>query len=68
VSDCLETIEEIGIEARDMFLKLGGEEFVRIPCLNDSPHGMAVLEHVARRELSGWVTRESPPKVRPEPV
>lgn len=35
VSDCLETIEEIGEEGRDLFLENGGEEFVLIPCLND---------------------------------
>ncbi len=35
VSDCLETIEEIGEEARDIFLENGGEEFTLIPCLND---------------------------------
>lgn len=36
VSDCLETIEEIGIEAREEFLKHGGEEFTLIPCLNEN--------------------------------
>lgn len=35
VSDCLETIEEIGEEGREIFLEHGGEEFELIPCLND---------------------------------
>lgn len=35
VSDCLETIEEIGVEARESFIKNGGEEFGLVPCLND---------------------------------
>lgn len=35
VADCLETLEEIGIEAKNEFLKRGGEEFKSIPCLND---------------------------------
>jgi len=35
VSDCLETIEEIGMEAKEDFLNAGGEEFHRIICLND---------------------------------
>lgn len=35
VSDCLETIEEIGEEGRDLFLENGGESFTLIPCLND---------------------------------
>ncbi|PCI32413.1 MAG: ferrochelatase [Flavobacteriaceae bacterium] len=34
VSDCLETIEEIGMEAKEDFLEAGGKEFHRIPCLN----------------------------------
>jgi len=55
VSDCLETLEEIAVMARDSFLEAGGEAFVHIPCLNDTPAGMAVIEHVARRELLGWI-------------
>lgn len=37
VSDCLETLEEIAIEGRDIFLKAGGESFTFIPCLNVHP-------------------------------
>ena len=36
VSDCLETLEEIGMEAKDSFLENGGSEFATIPCLNDN--------------------------------
>jgi len=53
--DCIETLDEIGREVRDEFLHAGGEKFAHIPCLNDSPEGMAVIEALARRELSGWV-------------
>jgi ferrochelatase len=35
VSDCLETLEEIGIEARRAFLDAGGTEFRLLPCLNE---------------------------------
>jgi ferrochelatase len=35
VSDCLETLEEIGIEARRAFLEAGGSEFNLLPCLNE---------------------------------
>lgn len=35
VSDCLETLEEIGMEGKDEFLEAGGESFQLIPCLND---------------------------------
>ena len=55
VSDCLETLEEIAEQAGESFLHNGGEKFTHIPCLNDTPEGMAVLEKVVRRELSGWV-------------
>ncbi|MEM7161122.1 MAG: ferrochelatase [Bacteroidota bacterium] len=34
VSDCLETIEEIGMEAKHEFLEAGGEQFTLVPCLN----------------------------------
>ncbi len=37
VSDCLETLEEIGIRGRETFLKAGGEHLELIPCLNDHP-------------------------------
>jgi protoporphyrin/coproporphyrin ferrochelatase len=54
-ADCLETIEEIGIENRDYFLGHGGEKFARIHCLNESEEGMAVIFDLVKRELSGWV-------------
>lgn len=53
-ADCLETIEEIGVENAGYFRENGGEHFARIECLNDSPAGMAVIESLVRRELMGW--------------
>jgi ferrochelatase len=53
-ADCLETLEEIGVENAGYFRAAGGERFAAIPCLNDSPDGMAAIEAVARRELKGW--------------
>jgi ferrochelatase len=55
VADCLETLDEIATEGREQFLHAGGEKFAHIACLNDSAEGMAVIETVARRELSGWI-------------
>ncbi|MDK1388333.1 ferrochelatase [Sinorhizobium sp. 8-89] len=55
VSDCLETLEEIAGQAAESFHHNGGEKFAHIPCLNDSAEGMAVLNHVVRRELEGWL-------------
>ncbi|TCT06904.1 ferrochelatase [Aquabacter spiritensis] len=54
-ADCLETLEEIGGENREIFLHNGGEKFAAIPCLNDTEEGMRVIETVVRRELSGWM-------------
>jgi ferrochelatase len=54
-ADCLETIEEIGVENRDIFLAHGGEKFARIDCLNADENGMAVIRSVVQRELMGWV-------------
>ncbi|MCC3245972.1 ferrochelatase [Methylocystis sp. WRRC1] len=53
-ADCLETIEELGVEIRDLFLEKGGEKFARLPCLNDSEEGMRLLETLAKREVAGW--------------
>lgn len=55
VADCLETLEELGEENREIFQHNGGEKFAYLPCLNDSPEGQRVLEHVVTRELAGWI-------------
>ncbi len=52
--DCIETLEEIGMENAAIFREHGGEHFAAIPCLNDSDTGMAMIEGLVRRELQGW--------------
>ncbi|MEP6941877.1 MAG: ferrochelatase [Betaproteobacteria bacterium] len=59
VSDCLETLEEIGQEAKTAFLGAGGKEFHAIPCLNERPDWIAALADLALRNLQGWL--EPPP-------
>ena len=54
-ADCLETLEEIGMENAEIFKRAGGENFAAIPCLNDSAPGMAVIRDVVIRELKGWI-------------
>jgi protoporphyrin/coproporphyrin ferrochelatase len=54
-ADCLETLEEIAVENAHVFKRYGGENFVAIPCLNDSEAGMLMLRQLATRELKGWV-------------
>jgi ferrochelatase len=53
-ADCLETIEEIGMEVRDAFLHAGGKEFHRIACLNASPAWIAALGEIVAQNLQGW--------------
>jgi ferrochelatase len=55
VADCLETLEEIGIEGRRTFLDAGGKEFHAIPCLNEHPAWIAALADIAWRQLQGWL-------------
>jgi ferrochelatase len=51
-ADCLETIEEISGEGKEIFLGAGGESFSQIPCLNDHP---VYIDFLAKR-VQGWLT------------
>jgi ferrochelatase len=53
-ADCLETLEELAIRGRETFLAAGGTHFAYLPCLNDSPPGLAMLRALLARELEGW--------------
>jgi ferrochelatase len=48
VSDCLETLEEIAITARDAFIAAGGKELRVIPCLNEAPEWIEAVAAIAR--------------------
>jgi ferrochelatase len=54
-ADCVETLEEIAIGARESFLEHGGENFTFVPCLNDEADHIALLADLVRRELAGWI-------------
>jgi len=56
VTDCLETIKEIGQEGRRVFLEAGGETFALVPSLNDHPQWIGTVV--------GWIERF----VRQEPL
>lgn len=45
-SDCLETLEELAIGLGETFRAEGGENFTAIPCLNDGPEAIALLENL----------------------
>ncbi len=52
VSDCLETIEEIGMRGCEQFMAGNGKEFTRIPCMNEHPAWIDALEKMARKFLA----------------
>ncbi|WP_257263348.1 ferrochelatase [Endozoicomonas sp. ONNA2] len=52
VSDCLETLEEIGIGAKEEFIKAGGESLELIPCLNDHPAWIDLLTQWSEHPLT----------------
>ncbi|MFO1371589.1 MAG: ferrochelatase [Candidatus Competibacteraceae bacterium] len=53
-ADCLETLEEIAIENRQVFLAGGGVYYRYIPALNDQPAHIAALVKLIERHASGW--------------
>lgn len=54
-ADCIETLDELAVENKELFLHAGGKAFSYIPCLNASEGGLGLLEHLVRRELAGWL-------------
>ncbi len=65
--DCLETLEEINIEARAAFLQAGGQEFHYIACLNDDPAWITALCEISTQHLGGWPTRRHDPSAELRP-
>lgn len=62
ISDCLETIEEIGMRGRDSFLRAGGRELQLIPCMNEHPRWIeALADFVTRRWPDAAVTARATP-------
>lgn len=58
--DCLETLEEINMEAREAFLHAGGQTFHYIPCLNDDAQWIEALGQLCQQHLQGWPTTLEP--------
>ena len=60
ISDCLETLEEIAIGGKEIFLHAGGEEFHFIPCLNVRPSWVNALKKLAHAHArTGTVEKSS---------
>ncbi|MBT2188545.1 ferrochelatase [Sphingobium nicotianae] len=54
-ADCLETLEEIALRGKDVFLAAGGENFAFLPCLNAEADAITLYRQLLGRELAGWV-------------
>lgn len=59
-ADCLETIEEIAIENRDVFFAAGGKTFHYIPCLNDQPAHIDLFQALCEQQLDWRIDAASP--------
>ncbi len=59
-SDCLETLEEIAMEAKHEFEAAGGKRFHYIPCLNEMPEWIAGLAEISEQHIIGWPTMWTP--------
>jgi ferrochelatase len=53
-SDCLETLEEIQLEAKEAFLHAGGESFNYIPCLNNDAQWVEALTDISLDHMQAW--------------
>lgn len=51
ISDCLETLFEIGVEYKEEFEEAGGEHFALVPNLNDDPAWFAAVHEMAHKHL-----------------
>lgn len=53
--DCLETIEEINIQNRDLYLQAGGKQFHYIPALNNSAEHIQLMRHLIEKNCTDWL-------------
>jgi ferrochelatase len=68
VSDCLETLEEISIEARSTFLSSGGKEFRYIPCLNEDTGFINALLSLSKTHMHDWLQPTTAPEEQTTPA
>jgi ferrochelatase len=59
-ADCLETIDEVGLEIREIYQHAGGKELHRCPCLNDHPQWIAAMQTLVLEEAHGWIAEPDP--------
>jgi ferrochelatase len=56
-ADCLETLEEIAQQNRDVFLQAGGTQYEYIPALNDRKEHIEALANIIHRNIGDWLTQ-----------
>jgi ferrochelatase len=54
-ADCLETLDEIGRESKELFEKAGGEHLKNGTCLNEHPKWIEAMARIVRDEGKGWL-------------
>ena len=52
--DCLETLEEINIQYRELFIENGGKQFEYIPCLNDTDTHIDLIKTMIDENIQNW--------------
>jgi ferrochelatase len=52
--DCLETLEEIALQNRDLFLAAGGQTLRYVPALNDHPEHVRALTQIVLDKTRDW--------------
>ena len=65
-TDCLETLEEIAIRNRQLFIDAGGESYDYVPCLNAEQAHAEVLANLITRHAQGWPETSAPVAEDPE--
>lgn len=58
-ADCLETLEELAIQNRNLFLAAGGEQYHYIPALNDQPEHIRLLVDLIMQQCQDWLTGQA---------
>ena len=53
-ADCLETLEEIAMEGKEIFQHAGGKDYFVIPCMNSHPQWILAMQHIVEENLLGW--------------
>ena len=57
-ADCLETLEEIAMEGKEIFTHAGGGEYHYIPALNENEAWIHAMTEIALENLHGWVSSD----------